>query len=193
MSCDGLRNCSKRVRTSVALLHSTIQQSCRKRAKMVLGFNRNFSTTNKLWKIFNRNTIKTSMDDMHRIMRKHNHKVMNNSDTTAHSLSNCGFRNNGLLEGKGTTKNVVYQATANTRCKFDVAYIGTTEKHWKQRFYNNKSSFQNKIYTYSTTLSKYIRDRKMLINLETNVYNMWLKSCRLVEKLLISWGGVLVV
>ena len=64
------------------------------------------------------------------------------------------------LNGNCLQPSVIYQATAKIKNKLEKVYLGLTEEPWKQRNSGHKFSFNNKKYTHSTALSKYVWDCK---------------------------------
>ena len=121
-----------------------------------------FPKTNKLSKIFNRNTIKVSYcctESMASAIKSHNKKLtieMNDE----HLPCNCRAQYECLLDAKCRAKDVVYKCVASTSINPDKVYLGTTQGEFKKRFYNHKKSFKNRGYASDTSLSKYIWEMK---------------------------------
>ena len=162
---------------------------------------KHFGRNKKLQKLFNKNTIKVSyscMDNMEKIIKSHNVKIMKNDEVTNERTCNCQVKANCPLNGKCLSENIAYLAevqhkTNNIPNKF---YIGVTSPKFKLRLGNHKKAFVNEKYKADTELSKYIwKLKKANIDFETKWkilrktkgYNSTSKSCNLclTEKLLI--------
>ena len=109
---------------------------------------KHFSKTNKLHKIFNRNTIKLSYScskNMRRIVKSHN-KTVTNPKTNGNLECNCRDKNNcpNVDGGNCRTTNVVYKCVVSVPNKPDKTYIGLTEGEIKKRISAHKTSFNNK-------------------------------------------------
>jgi hypothetical protein len=127
---------------------------------------KHFPPSNKLHKIFNRNTIKVSYSctkNLERIIKGHNNALLNKNDIEKDKKTkncNCKQKNNCPLDGNCLTKNVVYKCVVSSKNVPDKQYIGLTEGEWKKRFANHKQSFKNRKYSKDTMLSKYIWELK---------------------------------
>ena len=88
-----------------------------------------FPKTNKLSKIFNRNTIKVSYccaESMASVIKSHNKKLtieMNDE----HLPCNCRAKYECPLHGKCRAKDVVYKCVASTLINLDRVCLGTAE------------------------------------------------------------------
>ena len=127
-----------------------------------------FPRTHKLYKIFNRNTIKISyscMDNVKHHIDGHNKSILSNrketNPATEQELCNCRIRNECPVSGRCLTDGAIYQATVSTDNDREVkTYIGLTENTFKTRYANHKASFKHKKLSNSTELSKYIWNLK---------------------------------
>ena len=123
---------------------------------------KHFPKTNKLHKIFNRNTIKLSYSctkNMGRIIKSHNKKITT-TKTTENLDCNCRSKQNCPMEGKCRSRNVIYKCIASVPNKPDKVYIGLTEGEWKKRYSCHKTSFKYKKLSKSTALSTYVWEIK---------------------------------
>ena len=64
------------------------------------------------------------------------------------------------LDGKCRTENIVYKCVASVERYLKKVYLGTAEGDLKQRFYNQRMSFNNEGHSTDTTLSKYVWEIK---------------------------------
>ena len=125
--------------------------------------NKHFPTSSKLHKIFNKNTLKLSYsctENMSQIIKKHNKKIAKPKSKETNPSCNCRIKAHCPLQGKCSTQNVIYTATATTPSASPKTYIGLTEGPFKQRYSQHKLSFTHPKYKQSTTLSKFIWDSK---------------------------------
>ena len=97
----------------------------------------NFPKTNKLHKIFNKNTVKVSyncMSNMTSILSSHNLNVINTFKTQTYS---CNYRTEKScpLQNQCLTPKIIYEADVendtNSETKF---YFGLTKTPFKNRF-----------------------------------------------------------
>ena len=119
-----------------------------------------FPRSNKLNKIFNRNTVKVSYsctENMEQIIKSHNKKLT--SSKTSEELP-CNCRGECPLDGKCRTQDIVYGCTASTRNIPLKYYIGIAKGEWKKRHRNHESSFRLDHHKTDTALSKYVWDTK---------------------------------
>ena len=122
---------------------------------------RQFPKDNKLYKTFNRNTIKISyscMPNIKRIIDQHNKRILSQEARKENSrLCNCRNANNCPLSGKCLQESLVYQATVTTANDNKKAtYVGLTEGQFKYRYDNHTASFRHANKRTSTELSSYI-------------------------------------
>ena len=121
-----------------------------------------FPKSNKLHKIFNRNTVKVSYcctENLSSIIKTHNKKVTNEK-ITPRDQCNCKNRNDCPLDGNCQTSDIIYKCIASTTVNPDKIYLGTAEGNFKKRYYNHKTSFKNREKANDTTLSKYVWEVK---------------------------------
>ena len=119
---------------------------------------KHFPRSNKLHKIFNRNTVKVSYsctDNMAKIIKNHNKKATSKVAPTSPQC-NCREKDTCPLNGNCQATSVIYQAKVKKATNPEKTYIGLTEGTKKQRSYTHKLSFNNRKYINSTTLSKHI-------------------------------------
>ena len=127
---------------------------------------KHFPPSNKLHKIFNRNTIKVSYSctkNLERIIKGHNYALINKNEHIKEKNTdycNCKQKIDCPLNGKCLSKNVIYKCIVSSQNNPDKQYIGLTEGEWKKRYANHKQSFKHKKYSKETMLSKYIWDLK---------------------------------
>ena len=117
-----------------------------------------FPKMNKLYKIFNKSTVKISyrcMRNMGSIISAHNQRLL----TPNISFFECNWRNksNCPLEGKCLTPKVIYQADVTNDLDDEYRfYYGLTETSFKERFGDHTKSFNHQRYQNEIELSKYI-------------------------------------
>ena len=123
-----------------------------------------FPKSNRLHKIFNKNTIKLSYsctENIQQIIKKHNKRIMKQPERTQPTIPcNCRNKTQCPLQGSCNTQSVIYNATVTTPTLDTKTYIGLTEGPWKQRYSQHKLSFNNHKYEQTTTLSKFIWNTK---------------------------------
>ncbi|GFR91151.1 hypothetical protein ElyMa_004321200 [Elysia marginata] len=122
-----------------------------------------FPKTNKLHKIFNRNTVKVSYSCTHNVnqtIRNHNKKLLQqhrNEKAPTETTCNCRQIENCQLKGHCLTKCIVYKATVTeTKTNRKHNYVGLTENTFKTRYNHHKSSFKLEHEKASTSLSEHI-------------------------------------
>ena len=118
---------------------------------------KHFPPQNRLHKIFNRNTLKLSYSctkNIGNIVKNHNKTVLS-TKTSETKDCNCIQKQNCPLDGKCREKSVIYKCIASTPNQPDKVYIGLTEGEFKARHSGHKTSFNNKKYAKSTTISNY--------------------------------------
>ena len=119
--------------------------------------NKHFPKSNKLYKIFNRNTVKISyscMKNLNSIISSHN-ALQLKTKNDSNGLCNCRNQESCPLQGKCLTRNIIYQATVKS--KGDIkTYIELSERPVKERYRNHIKDFNNSKYRNSTELTKYI-------------------------------------
>ena len=129
--------------------------------------NKHFPRSNKLNKIFNRNTVKVSYsctENVTQIIKGHNKNVTKRT-VQKQLVCNCHNKQDCPVNGNCRKENVIYKCTAWTPSNEKKVYLGLTEGEFKkQPYYNHMQSFKNKNYANSTTLSSYVWEMKMKQN-----------------------------
>ena len=147
---------------------------------------RHFPKTNKLKKIFNKNTVKISyscMSNMSSILSSHNLNVIKPKNNNSYGC-NWGVKESCPLQNQCLTRKVIYRADIendkNPDTKF---YFGLTATSFKERFRNHTRDFTHKQYIKSTELSKYIWDLK-----EAGITPIvkWSRKFTVIQKLIIA-------
>ena len=90
-----------------------------------------FPKSKKLHAIFNKNTVKVSYSctqNMSSMIKSHNKTVIN-KNVNESKLRNCP------LNGQCQVTDVIYKCTVFSPDKPNKVYLGTTEGHFKKRFY----------------------------------------------------------
>ena len=121
-----------------------------------------FPKSNKLHKIFNRNTVKLSYsctENIFSIISSHSKKLIKNNAPNK-NLCNCRTKSTCPLNGQCQSQDKIYKCTVSTPLNPDKVYLGTAEGDFKKRYYNHTKSFRNKRYTNGRNLSKYISEIK---------------------------------
>ena len=94
---------------------------------------KHFPKSNKLYKIFNRNTVKISyscMKNLNSILSSHNTLQLKTKHDN-NRLCNCRNQESCPLQGQCLTRNIIYQATVKS--KGDIkTYIGLSERPFKE-------------------------------------------------------------
>ena len=119
-----------------------------------------FPKSNKLHKIFKRNTAKVSYcctENLSSIIKTCNKKVTNEKIT----WDQCNWKNKNdcLLDGNCQTTDIIYECTVSTTVNQDKIYLGKAEGDFKKRYYNHKTSFKNREKA-KHTLLKYVWEAK---------------------------------
>mgnify|MGYP004361308217 CR=1 FL=1 len=130
--------------------------------KFLILIDKHFPRSNKLHKIFNRNSVKVSYsctENMAQIITKHN-KQLTSKEVPTPPKCNCRKKETCPLNGNCLATSVIYQATVKTASDPEKIYLGLTEGTWKQRSYAYNSSFSNRKYINSTALSRHIWELK---------------------------------
>ena len=112
-----------------------------------------------LRKIINRKNVKVSyscMPNIRCIINQHNAKILGSTDEPSLNTCNCRKKSDCPLDGACLERNVVYNATITADNGDTKSYIGMTEKEFKTRYRNHKTSFSNRKYASATALSKYV-------------------------------------
>ena len=93
-----------------------------------------FPKSNKLQKIFNKNTIKVSYccsENLSSVIKTHN-KKLTNEKITPRKQCNYKNRNNGPFDGNCQTSDIIYKCIASTTNNPDKIYPGTAEGNFKE-------------------------------------------------------------
>ena len=124
---------------------------------------RYFPKTNKLHKIFNKNTVKaiySCMSTMSSILSSHNLNVANPYKTQAYGCT-CRIKESCPLQNQFLTPKVIYRADVENDTNSETKLcLELTETPFKEQFRNQTSDFKCKTYSKSIELSKYIWDLK---------------------------------
>lgn len=126
-----------------------------------------FPKEHPLSKIFNKNNLKISyscMPNIQAIIKGHNNNILkkyenkDNISTSNKKYCNCRNRDDCPLTGDCQNKGLIYQATVTSADNDNIkeTYVGLTENSFKTRYYNHKTSFNNKNKQGATELSKFI-------------------------------------
>ena len=106
---------------------------------------KNFPKTNSLSKIFNKNTVKISYSctrNVKSIISGHNKQILHPKHQQYGC--NCRDKNNGPLDNKCLTLQIVYQDdVTNDTDDTSKYYLGLAETSFKDRYRNYISSFNN--------------------------------------------------
>ena len=120
-----------------------------------------FPKSNRLHKIFNKDTVKVSyscMSNMSLIISSHNKRLLR--PRTTQYGSNCRTRENWPLQNHCLTPNLLYRADVkNNANKGSTIYFGIAETPFKARFANHSKDLNHEQYKKSTELSKYTRNK----------------------------------
>ena len=91
------------------------------------------------------------------IIKNHNKKILNNSNTKTQNGCNCRKRDQFLLDNNCLIISVIYKTKVTTdKDNTGKNYIGLKEGTFKQRYTRHKLSFRNRKYAYRTKLAKHI-------------------------------------
>ena len=96
------------------------------------------------------------MPNMGAIISAHNTKVLAPSPAPPTSTCNCRQPQNCPLDGRCKTECIVYKATVSAPNKPTLHYHGHTEGAFKTRYTLHKRSFENRLHSAETELSKYL-------------------------------------
>lgn len=123
---------------------------------------KHFPPTNKLNKIFNRNTVKVSYSctgNMSQKIKNHNINITSKRSNVSKDC-NCRDKGNCPVDGKCRIENVIYKCIVTCDEKPRKVYIGLAMGEWKIRHRNHKKSFNHKKYANETSLSSYVWELK---------------------------------
>ena len=117
-----------------------------------------FTKTNKIHKIFNRNTVKISyscMSNISSIISRYNKNLLNPS--VIENDCNCRIREVCPFQNQCLKPNIIYRADVHCEANKDYKfYFGVAQTPFKERFQNHNKDFNHKQYIKSKGLSKYI-------------------------------------
>ena len=116
-----------------------------------------FQKSNKLHKIFNRNTVKRSYsctENISSIISSYNKKLMKNNAPNTNSW-NCRTKSKCLLNGQCQSQGIIYKCAVSKSVNPDKVYLGTAEGDFKKSYHNQTKSFRNKQYTKDASLSEF--------------------------------------
>ena len=126
---------------------------------------KNFPKNHDLHKLINKNNCKISYSctpNIGMIIAGHNKKILkkyhekkNNRNPTIARLCNCRVRADCPLNGNCLKKDVLYKAKVSADDEPVREYTGLTATTFKVRHANHKTSFNDRKYCHSTTLSSY--------------------------------------
>ena len=108
-----------------------------------------------------------------KIISAHNSKILN--EITPDPPCNCTNKDTCPLDGNCRASNIVYQATLTTEQDPPSVetYVGLTATTFKERHSNHKTSFKNKNYSNSTTLSAKVwelKNEKIPYNIKWKIF-----------------------
>lgn len=164
-----------------SIQYKTTQKPKKNRTRKVLWFNPPYSETVKtnvgakfltlvdkhfknkpLGSIFNRNTVKVSyscLPNIESIISGHNRKILlqeQNKSNQIPKTCNCnGGPQSCPLQANCLQESIIYEAKVESN-NTESIYIGQAGNAFKERYNNHTSTFRNKKYENSTTLSKHI-------------------------------------
>ena len=104
-----------------------------------------FQPSNKLHKIFNKNTVKVRYcctQKVASIIKSHNKKLINTSIKNILPC-NCRKKHECPLDDKCRAENIVYKCIASVDGYTNKVFLGTAGGAFRQRFYNHRKSFNN--------------------------------------------------
>ena len=130
----------------------------------LLLLDKHFPEDHVLRSVFNRKNFKvrySCMDNMGTIVKQHNPRVLKTSDINKNNTQrNYRKKAHCPLNGACLTPGTVYQATVTPRNRTPRIYIGMTKHDFKTRYRNHNLSFNNRRYSGSYTLSKFVWELK---------------------------------
>ena len=135
---------------------------------------KHFPPHHKFSKMFNKNSIKISyccMKSMGSLIKSHNSRVLNQSNTQQESECNCRKKNDCPLDGKCLTMNTIYEATVHHDTTKKI-YYGLAEGSFKTRYNNHTKSLRLRNYEHDTELSCYIwklKDKDKEFNIDWRI------------------------
>ena len=161
-------------------------------AKFLSLIDKHFKKDTPLGKVFNRNTVKISyscLPNISSIISGHNRKIIKQqTQTPVQQFCSCRQGTRACpLEAKCLEQSIIYKATVKSD-NSETTYIGSAGNSFKERYTNHTSSFRNRKYEHSTTLSKFIwtlKDQKKAYNIEWKqiqkapTYDKAIKKCKL--------------
>ena len=76
-------------------------------------------------------------------MKTHN-KIVTNEKITPRDQCKWKNKNDCPIDGNCQTSDIIYKCIVSTTVNPDKIYVGTAEGNFKKRYYNHKTSFQDK-------------------------------------------------
>ena len=130
-----------------------------------------FLPFNKLYKIFNKNTVKVSYcctQNVASIIKSHNKNLIytpikNNLPCNCRKKYECPF------DGKCRAENIVHKCVASIHGYPNKVYLGTAEGDFKQRFSNQQMTFNNEGHSADTKLSKHVWEVKRKLKIMSSL------------------------
>ena len=121
---------------------------------------KHFPRTSRLYKIFNRNSVKVSYSCMSNIKsvisNRNQHLLGKKNEPEKKETCNCHVKDKCPLDSKCLSTSIVYKAEISTSDgKETKEYIGMTAGTFKKRYANHKKSLNVPRYSAETELSKY--------------------------------------
>ena len=121
-----------------------------------------FPKSTELYKIFNRKYIKMSYScstNIKAIISGHNKKLIGKPPTDS-ELCKCKNIRQCPVKNKCKSKNVIYEAVVSSENNYDMPYIESTPRPFKNRLYEHRTSFpkpNKKKPTNCTQLANYLK------------------------------------
>ena len=136
------------------------------------------------------------MDNMEKLVKKHNNNLLRKNDTNKRNCNYCA-NNTCPLDGKCLSSNIAYSAEVLIgNNEHGDKYFGICETEFKTRLGNHKNSFKNRQKEKDTKLSKYIwnlKDKNIInysikwsIVKQTSGYSSVTNSCNVSFVIIIS-------
>ena len=119
---------------------------------------KHFPPHHKYRSLFNKNNVKvsySSTENMENVIKRHNAKILNSSDSEKTRTCNCPVKQNCPLQGSCLKKCIIYKATVTSE-NSKKCYYGQSEPEFKSRLANHTKSFKYRSYEKDTELSKYV-------------------------------------
>ena len=98
---------------------------------------------------------------MNNVIRKHNSKIMKNPAPSTIETCNCRPKTDCPMDGTCLSECFIYKASVITTT--NKYYYDTCENVFKERYNNHKCSFRNKSCEKNTELSKYEKEKDIIL------------------------------